>query len=381
MKFESLSVLVCFLFFSSCSNNEDKRLVPLKFKKIGTISLKLDDETSGKSSYYDLVEMEEDVFLAFLNKTNNSVYFYNLKNQELEKKIYFEKTGPNGVNEVTGFLIQSEDSIFVYSYNGRRISLLNKNLEVINRYSIISDEREVNPQVNSLRKIHKVDNILILNSWGSQREYYKNHDFPNSILTFLDLENNKLSYDVTYPKKYTEGIWGTQLYQVYHDFNTMNNELILNFPIDDKIYIYDFENKLLKSEKVKNDIPLLINPLSKSQEKISIDLLSELKIIKSQKTYYFIRFINELEIYIRIINKEISEEDLNSGDLSKISFGESTLQFINKDFELISEVHLDKSYFLPSLFYNNGNIYIEKFQSDNEDILNFDVFNFSIMPN
>lgn len=370
--------LICLLNFS-CSENENKKLLPVKFEKNKTISFKLDSETTGRSNYYDLTKKDGINYLTFLNKYNNSIYFYNLEDQRFEKKIQFEKTGPNGVNELSGFLIQSEDSIFVYSYKGRKISLLNKDLEVVKRYSIISNEMEVNPQVNSIRKIYKINNNLILNSWGSQREYYKNDNFPNSILTFLDLDNGKLSYDVTYPEKYTEGIWGVQLYQVFHDLNKSRNELILSFPIDDKIYIYDIENKSIKSEKVKNDIPLFINPLSKSKEKISIDLMSELKTIKSQKTYYFIRYINELEIYIRIINKEISEEDLNSGDPFKISFGESTIQFINKDFELISEAQLDKTYFLPSIFYYNGNIYIEKMQTKNEDLLDFDIYDLSIM--
>ncbi|MFN3802385.1 DUF4221 family protein [Belliella pelovolcani] len=381
MRYKLITALLVSILLYSCSKNSEKNLKEISFSQVDVLQFKLDNETSGRSGYYSLIDFEGAKLLTFLNKKNNSIYLYSLEDQSLIQKLQFEKTGPNGVGEISGYLIENRDSIYVYSYNGRSVSLLNKNLEVVKRYSVISKEREVNPQIGSLRKMYKVGGNLILNSWGSQKEYYKNESYPKSILTFLNLENEELEHDVSYPAKYTEGVWGVQLHEVYHDLKTGTNELVLNFPIDDKIYIYDFENKLLKSEKVKNDIPLLINPLSKSQEKISIDLLSELKIIKSQKTYYFIRYINELEIYIRIINKEISEEDLNSGDLSKISFGESTLQFINKDFELISEVQLDKSYFLPSLFYNDGNIYIEKFQSDNEDILNFDVFNFSIKPN
>lgn len=377
MKYKLITALLVSVLFYSCSKNSEKNLKEISFRQVDVMQFKLDDESSGRSGYYNFIDFEGAKLLTFLNKKNNSIYLYSLEDQSLIQKLQFEKTGPNGVGEISGYLIENEDSIYVYSYNGRRVSLLNKNLEVVKGYSVISKEREVNPQIGSLRKMYNVGGNLILNSWGSQKEYYKNESYPKSILTFLNLENGELEHDVSYPAKYTEGVWGVQLHEVYHDLKTGTNELVLNFPIDDKIYIYDIEKGILKSHNVKNNNPLIISPLSKSEDKISIDLMTELKTIKSQNTYYFVKYLNEIDTYIRVINKKIPEEDLNSSDPFKLSFGESIFQFINKDFELIGEVNFGKSHFLPSMFYQNGYIFIEKFQTENEDALEFDMFNLS----
>ncbi|MGY6560197.1 MAG: DUF4221 family protein [Nitritalea sp.] len=348
-------------------------------KKIGQLNLPLDDESTGRNTYTDFVLIDGVPHLSFLNKKNNSIYFYDLVSEALTEKIKFPKNGPNNFGGIVGYTFINLDSIFVYAYNSGKLTFTDHTNELKKSYRVHHDQLEVKPMPGSLNKMQLLDNILIFNGWGSEKEYHKNAAFHKDSFFFLHVLKDSVFTDIKYPDMYTNGIWGVQYFQIYHDVNPSKNELIICYPIDNKIYIYDILSGTIKAEKIKGAPELIVSPLSKDKSKISVQLMEEIQHVKSQSSYAGIKYFSDKGVYLRFVDLPIQEDILFSGDIFKISFGPSKIQVISNDFNFIGEVNIDENYNLSSLFFHDGKIYIEKIQFENEDLLIYDIFELNFM--
>ncbi len=371
VRFFCWAIGVLYVLFGCSENKTEEKVV---FRKVDTIQFKLDDESTGRNKSTRLVEVDEGSFLSFLNEKNNSLYFYDLKSTALSEVYKLNTEGENGVGKVTSYYIDSLDSIYVYSYGSANFSLL-KNDSIRMKVNIDSEMSDVRPQVGGLRDIESFGGYFIFNSWGSQREYYANDHFANNSFLFLEKQSGAMKVDIPYPDVYKNAVWGVQLFQIYHDLDSDRGKLVIQYPIDGRIFIYDLSKYTMESFEVIGEKSLVVEPLSNSKRKVSIEMIEEIKLQKAQDVYSGIKFLKDKDLYIRFVDKALSDEILKTGDPFKLSFGPKRIQVISSDFELLGEFDINGEYFIKSVFFYDGKIYLEKIQFENEDVLVFDIFN------
>lgn len=347
----------------------------LSFIKVDSIQFKLDSMSNSRNPHSFFHNWYgRDVF-SFLNQNNNSIYIYDIQTAELIENLKFSIEGPDGVGKLSSYYIPNEDSLYLYSYGQALLSIANIKRKIVKRINIESDLMSVRPEVNSSRPLSIISKNLIFNSWGSEREYYNNDTFPENSFLFLNLETNQKSYQIAYPETYRGSIWGVQFFQFYHDFNFKDSLMILSYPIDNSIYVYDFKTAYLERKLKDNYFTLEVNPLSKKPGKFTLDILEEVNHQMMQEYYSFIKYDPFNNLYFRIINHPVPKEIMESGNGLKKTFGPFSILILDSEFNFRDIIKLPPyEYYIQSIFFNDGKIYIEKIQSDNEDILAFDIF-------
>lgn len=352
----------------------------IELNKIDSVFFDLDTMSTSRNNSSQVISFNGESYFSFLNKKNNSIYFYSLNSGKLVKKFTFPLNGIDGVGKISHYFLSSFDSVFLYSYGAAKLSLVDSTGEVISNYNIEGDYQAVRPEVNSSRPIFKVKSLLGFNSWGSEKEYYNNDKFPEKSFMFLDVHQGEKKYFISYPDVYKGAIWGVQFYQFYHDVNYKDNKLILSFPIENDLTIFDLES--YKTYKVNSNLKknLQVKPLSYRKGKIVPELTEEVKHQMRQDYYSLIKYDSVNSIYARVVNKRFDENYISSFSGLYSIFGDYSIIFLNSEFQFIGQIDdLKNRYYITSMFFLNGKLYLEQLQNYNEDILVFDIFDINFL--
>jgi hypothetical protein len=383
MKYKN--ILILFLLVSASCKEDNKLISPLMDRdliltKQDSVYFHLDSISTGRNANSSLYRDNGKLFYTFLNKKNNSLYFYNIESPNITKVIPFELEGENGVGNISSFHISNMDSIFLYNYGRGQTFLADSNSKILRKYFVNPEINAVKPQVDNRRPLVKMGNQLIFNSWGSEKEYYKNSYFPETLFMSLDLKESTKKYIISYPDSYKEAVWGVQFFQAYHEFNEKDNKLIISFPIENDLFVYDFEGLTLNAISTNTKRKLKIEPLSSTADKFVPDITEEVKHQMGQSYYTVIKYDSVNDIYVRVINESFDEKFINEFSGIGSVYGAYSLVFLDNKFQTIGMVSLpSNSYYLGSMFFEGGMMYLEKIQNYDEDLLVFDVFNFSWM--
>lgn len=372
--------LVIIILLYSCntkSRNQERgsENQELRFKKIGEKKFPLDSLTSKFGNMFQYLDGNQNEYFIYLNSSNNNILFYNYNTTELEFSIKMDKSGPNGVGNLTGFLASSIDSIFIYSYNTASLHLINKSGEILNKYNLSGAEFKYQnrPFVSIANPIVKIGDKIFLNSFGSRNEYSKNNDKKEKLILELDLNTKNKKYFFEYPDIYGTGIWGTTLHLMYNSYNPHKKEYIISFPIDNDIYVVNNDhntNKYLAKASFVNTI----EPLSKSTKISAPPPIEEAYVVRSQPNYSSIHFNPYSHQCYRIAYRSISEVDFYSGDFLKSRFREASLIVMDERYSYIGQIDMEKYKYIPDYqFYNENGIHILKLDLNDEDNLTFDI--------
>ena len=367
------------LGLSSCHLPKQNRIPfegeMMKLEKTGNLVFKLDSLSAGRNSESRVYEFDGIKYFTFLNRKSNSLYFYQFNKSEVDRIIPFDREGQNGVGNITSYLIHSLDSIFLYSYGGARLYLIDSSEVVLNRYFVDDEGVGVRPEVGGRRPLFKVGDHIVLNSWGSQKEYYNNQDFPEVSFTFLNIKDSSKIYKISYPDTYKDAIWGVQFYQIFHDYNPIDNLMVISFPIDNDLYVYDFNNDNYERISVLGSDDLVVEPLSYNSGKFVPHIVEETKHQMSQRYYSSIKIDMKNNLYYRLIEELFDEKYIEEFSGSFSIYGPNSIEILDDQFKVIDVILLpENSYFMGSMFVDDGYIYLEKIQDD-EDLLIFDAFN------
>lgn len=343
--------------------------------KNDSIYFQLDSLSTSRNSSTQIVELDNDYYFSFLNKKNNSIYLYDLSSLDFINKITFEANGKEAIGKLSNYYWLSKDSIFLYSYGSAKFTIVDSVGIVKRGYHIDNGGSAVRPELDSSRPLFQFGNKVGFNCWGSEKEYYNNSEFDENAFMFFDLENEEKQYRISYPDAYKGAIWGVQFFQFYHDFNKIDNLLVLSFPIDNDLTIYDLKNNQVRRVSSNGGGRVNVEPLSYKTGKIAPDIIDEVKHQMRQDYYSFIKFDPTNNIYIRILNKKFNDDFIESFSGLNSVFGEYSLVFLDKDFNIFDIVDLpNNQYYLTSMFFKDGELYLEKIQNYDEDLLVFDVF-------
>lgn len=245
------------ILFTSCSNyivsSDNEKFGKLHSKANlvikGEKKFLLDDYTAPRIPYIQMIKdsLGRDI-LTFLNSYNNSIYFFDYHRTIFQKKIQFEKEGPNGILSIAGYYIINNDSIFLYNRPMVELVLASSANVVKQRISLkgVGEEWPLHyPQYsfNTLCPILKKDNNLILTGLCPfSLESSKMNNFHFS--TYLNLFDNTLEYYHTYPIELygNNANWEDPLFmQVYPAISPEGN-IIHSFPVSHNIYISKFKS-------------------------------------------------------------------------------------------------------------------------------------------
>ncbi|MFC3417125.1 DUF4221 family protein [Algoriphagus hitonicola] len=374
-----IQVFVIILICVACNLSKENK-VPfsgeyLNLKRVDSLVFNLDSLSAGRNPESRVYEFDGIKYFTFLNRKSNSLYFYQKNDSEVDRIIPFEREGENGVGNISSYFIHRLDSIFLYSYGGARLYLIDSNQVVLNRYFVDDEGVGVRPEVGGRRPLFKVGDHIVLNSWGSQKEYYNNQDFPEVSFTFLNIKDSSKTYKISYPDTYKNAIWGVQFYQIFHDYNPIDNLMVISYPIDNNLYVYDFNNDNYEKISVLGGEDLDVEPLSYNSGKFVPNIIEEAKHQMGQRYYSSIKFDSKNNLYYRLIEEPFDEKYIEEFSGSFSIYGPNSIEILDNQFKVIDVILLpENSYFMGSMFVDDGYIYLEKIQ-DNEDLLIFDAFN------
>lgn len=386
--------IILFFVFTSCHTEADEETESLENKNITDIDLnspyilklkgqkkfQLDSLTPPYSRSVQIFvdSTEQKIYYCFLNKLDNSIYVYDYNNTNFAFKIKLAKEGANGVKEIDSFYIQSLDSIFVHSYYGQKIHIVNKEAERLESYSLISDNFPASVMPTStINPITLHSNKILMNGVGISRPYdvQKSAESLENPIMVVDLDNKQISGAFHFPSLYSEGAYGTMFHDFYVSYQAQKSRFIYSFPIDDYIYETDlagYEKKhLAKSDfKTQPTKPMFTDsatPIPKYEEKQKYYLTT--------LAYKGIFTDSQRGFLFRVAELPITDTDYNLQDPIKSKTKKISIIILNDDFNKIGEVKM------PDYKYNGGMIYvapeglsIAQNNTDQEDFLIVDIF-------
>ena len=240
-----MKCLWALLLFSltMCSN-------PIKSLKLGyevmdTVIIHNSHSAMGtfKTHYY----LETDSFdiLAWLDYRNKrTVFLYNWENGELVKEISTEKEGDNGVGNILGFYMDTQDSLFVLDDYRYTLSVIRPDGEMSRSYKLIEGSTSKDtalPTVDSDVGIYRIKDKLIIRSLADVSDFESNYSKSmNAIL--LDLISGEFEYILGFPDSYKDNYWGL-FHQVVAFAPVDDRILLVNYPIENVLYTYDLEKR------------------------------------------------------------------------------------------------------------------------------------------
>ena len=82
-----------------------------------TLSFPIDSDTKNNFNIYSVYKDKDGKeYFTFQNIENNTIHFYDLKQQKPTFRITPSQEGSNGVGRIFGYYIQNLDSIYVFNF-------------------------------------------------------------------------------------------------------------------------------------------------------------------------------------------------------------------------------------------------------------------------
>lgn len=226
------------LFTVSCTVLPDSK--KLYLEEVETKIFKLDLESSKNLQYSQFFRSSVDStdYLTFLNKGNNSIYFYNWENQSFVKKIEYDVSGPNGVGNLSGYYLKSDNEIYVVGSHTYKMQLTDSTANVLHTYSLFQEgmyEALTTLTTNHRPIIELSKDIIYIPC------IFLNTNAPVSNQTynglFVNLKTGIVETKLTnYPNLYLGETWEIYNLMSFHDYNPDESELLISYPLSDSIF-------------------------------------------------------------------------------------------------------------------------------------------------
>ncbi len=337
-----------------------------------TISFPLDSITTNSTNCIQYIENDNTKSFSFLNEYNNTIYVYDYDTKEFKNKILLEKEGDNGVGKITGYKIHNKDSIFTYSYNESKLSIINCQSKIINSFKLLNENNIKYPP--SPKGITTVPINFIRNKiyfGGSIAGEYKDETKNNRpIMVSLNLKNGATNFLYNYPDLYLNSNWGGALFRwITYDYDSINDKFIFSFPASHDIQIVSTDFSDSKDYYSGSQMFGSIKPMD-----ISKSIFSKRKRRKHYATtpsYGPVIYDKYKNLYYRLTDLPVPEKDYKFGvnDVKHTS-----IVVLDSDFKWLCEQKLPEfSHSSHEFFVNENGLHLKKF-NDNENHITFTIF-------
>lgn len=326
-----------------------------------------------------IIDGEE--IISYLDSDNQSILTFSSNSGELLKNIPLEIEGPNGVGNIgyiSAHYYLNNDSIFLYNRQVSPLYLINSKGEIRSKYKVTDYSGASNfpvPNSSTMSPIHFWNNSLLF-SCGIQNYEEDFTGYPS--LLQLDLNDGEIDYLSTFPEIYSKAFWGAYFkYDPSIALNTRKKEVIISYPIDHNVHVFNLESGLVKQYYVgseffeeippyKNDPSFFLkrNPSERDE--------NETNHAFSSSEYRGIIYDEWRELFYRVALIRPSIETVISGD-RRFSF---SIIIFNENYEKVGETKLPNDKYDPSSIFLTRDglaVFRKDLYSENEDMLVFDV--------
>lgn len=355
------------LLFLACSTQKKQGTGGLK-ETDETLFFPIDTDTKNNFSIYSVYQDKDGKeYFTFQNFDNNTIHFYDLKQQKPAFRITPPQEGSNGVGRTFGYYIRNLDSIYVFSLYENKICLINKDCELLDKQSF----PELGPSkfmATAFQTLVQLGNTLHVCIEPNRRV---EHDPVSVTIDMNTKEIKMLPFDYPdYPgsevklKRYGLEAHYSRCYDGKH--------FIYSFHYDENIYIATPAHDSIRKVPVKSkyfDTVQLPDELRASSEDFCVNAW-----------YSNLLYDPYREVYYRIAYPP-STLDKGVRPMELIQFGRKNFSIIilDKDFRILGETLFPDNTYNPQIMlvrpeglYISGSHYLNPRFDD--DVLSFRMY-------
>jgi hypothetical protein len=215
MKILTLLILVNILVVG-CEQRPSKEFAfSIDLRKVGIKEFRLDSVTSFRTNYVDIYMDKNKNYLILENRNKPSIQFYDFSGDSLSFEVKLEIDGPNGVGKMRGFFVKNLDSIYVLNPFHYAVYLVNRNGNVIDKYSWLHNAAQLKSL--SMAGIYTTSPGILLNNKlhlfaVPETGYKRKSTFESGkVDVVLDLKNRSVELNYNYPDVYRKNkLWKYQ---------------------------------------------------------------------------------------------------------------------------------------------------------------------------
>ncbi|MDZ4147245.1 MAG: DUF4221 family protein [Flavobacteriaceae bacterium] len=383
MKLSLTSFVLLFVLISckrnaelgECTSSDTNRNYVVESSQSLTIPIHASDSYLGFAN-----QIDEEGKLYRASRFGSKIDVYDLKYRNKVKSYVFPDSGPNHISAFGGiaFVPLGGDSL-LFMNNISQLYLTHKD-SILLKKTFIEDDL-LSPKEYRSYGVNQVKPFLYdnkvffikISQYLPESENGKN----DKILMYYDLQSkNLLEVPVYFPDKYREGIWTPA--QRLFSFTNHNSKVVLNFPIEDDLYIYDIGNNA-----VTDTVKCVTSRYKKSEIQPINREITDWKMygmyLKKQVLYWSISYNPAQQLYYRIIVQPVTiEEDYLSEERVQV-VSPFSVMVLDKDFKILAEDKFPgKTHDLTDFFVDDKGLWISNNNPENpnfsEDHLSFTLF-------
>ncbi|SFT47341.1 protein of unknown function [Algoriphagus locisalis] len=361
-----LLIMGSFLFIGSCASKEEKKQGVSDQIKISLDTVMID---AGEEFLY----LQDQLYASSLSKDNKYLINFSRRDNlaekidldqlKLDKKIQYEREGPNGIGDYPSFTLLPNQNLLFWTYNFYKIfdqeGQLVKDLELekipadylgSNDFfpvSFIQDESDPNHLVG------------LITQWKTHTYFIVDFDLEKGTSKKVDLpdyqKNIEYNFEILFDGSLAS-VYGPGIYPLH-----AHGKLLLSSSAFNEVLIYDLETDSLSVKKW--DSPLLgYKKTYLPPETVEYNSGSMKDIVRKMDeeiSYRSFVWDEENGRYFRFSDKKYFGEDLNEfGEYATIG-ADVFLSVFDKNFNLISEAQIPELTQSPNFhFAKDGNIWI-----------------------
>lgn len=359
----TLTIIFLLALCSACSKSNEK----LSLKAIeayDSLQIQLDSLTPDYFHGMEVVSMEDQNYLAFLNDLTNVIYYHDLISGNLEKQISY-KVGGDGLRKgIMTFSHVGKDSILLFG-KGRTSYLSDASGRILDEFELMDLSFRQSPYATSSSPPIIFDGFIYYNSvvWGDYRPEF------HPIFRY-SISEEKVSLSDSYPPVYYQkGDWGAFPYDyIYQAFDESNGRIIYSFPNSNTLFERKTALDTLSEVPHSSFGEPIKPPFDSNRYEYDSETWHEAlnraaifgPIYIDEKSDLLIRF------YLLPTNSKLKSPKRKT----------QLLKYSLTSLELLEVLELpDQEYVSTNAFFVNSKFYVRK-KSENEDYISFDLFEY-----
>ncbi len=375
------------MFCFSCSQKTEYKKLELVSK--GTVEIPIGDNASSTWLFLETADLEGEEYLVFQDPIRTDpelIHFAHTFDPDKSFDVPLEKEGPNGISRLDGFYVRNVDSIFVLNRYDYELTLVDTTGMVKDRFRLRADNSNspsletALPTIWTASPILDLGNRLIIPSSPDIDPFKVRYAQRNLVIDY-DLNNRIFNYDLGFSDRYFKsGFWGTFLETPVYTVNYEDSIIVQSFPIDERVFVFDFALNLLDSYELFED---LYDGKFTSLPEFDIDRNVFYPHTFSNPATKGLIYDPHRDLYYRSMNSAYSEEAIVDimanprGGTGVKRVPEMSIMVFDRDFNEVGVIEIDNDqYFIEGFQVIKEGILLEK-QSDSEDLVTYEIFEIS----
>ena len=334
----------------------------------------LDSISAPKPQYTQIFQDSLGVrHFTFLNRYDNSIYFYNYETLKFERKILYERLGSNGIRKVDGYYLKNLDSIYVYNLSSTEIVHTNDKGKILKRISLRGDETNKTWYLNypqyfpkTVTPFIEADGKLLFTGFypsSLSESMIKKFKFSAQI----DLKSYNVVFKHLYPEElYGSGYnWDSDFFtEVFPELHPDGDKLIYSFPVSHNLYITEINSNRYEKVYGGSNFAGTIYSIDRQPTNTTNEVI--LAHYNKYDFYSAIKYDKFRKVYYRFMLKRIPNATKRSKWQDKLI----AIIIMDKDFNYLGETIIGNGndWYWKNSFVTREGLNIEYIEKDFEEV-------------